>query len=104
MPPNETPRKVARALLSVSNKAGLVELAKDLDCLGVELVASGGTASAIRDAGLPVLEGSEIVYKTTPEEFAGHAGALLRAGASFIGGCCGTNPKFIEALAQQLRE
>jgi len=56
------------------------------------------------NAGLPVLEGDEIVYKTTPEEFAGHAGALLRAGASFIGGCCGTNPKFIEALARQLRE
>ena len=52
----DSPRKVARALLSVSNKAGLVELAKDLDGLGIELVASGGTANAIRDAGLPVVD------------------------------------------------
>ena len=55
------------------------------------------------NAGLPVLEGGEIVYKTTPEEFAGHVDALREAGARFIGGCCGTNPKFIEALARRLR-
>jgi methionine synthase I (cobalamin-dependent) len=55
------------------------------------------------NAGLPVLEGGEIVYKTTPEEFAGHVDALREAGVGFIGGCCGTNPKFIEALARQLR-
>ena len=74
MPPNETPRKVARALLSVSNKAGLVELAKDLDCLGIELVASGGTASAIRDAGLPVLDVAELT--ASPEMLGGRVKTL----------------------------
>ena len=42
------------ALLSVSNKKGLVELARELSKLGWSLLASGGTATAIRDAGLPV--------------------------------------------------
>ncbi len=43
-----------RALLSVSNKTGLVDLARGLHALGVELIASGGTARAIAEAGLPV--------------------------------------------------
>ena len=45
---------VRRALLSVSDKAGLVDLASALAARGVELVSTGGTAKALRDAGLPV--------------------------------------------------
>ena len=43
-----------RALLSVSDKAGLVDFAKRLDAAGVQLIASGGTARQLADAGLPV--------------------------------------------------
>lgn len=42
------------ALLSVSDKTGLVPLAKALDSSGLDLVASGGTAKSLRDAGLNV--------------------------------------------------
>lgn len=42
------------ALLSVSDKTGLVDFAKKLTSLGLELIASGGTSKAIRDAGIPV--------------------------------------------------
>uniref|UniRef100_A0A8B9SND5 Bifunctional purine biosynthesis protein ATIC n=1 Tax=Anas platyrhynchos TaxID=8839 RepID=A0A8B9SND5_ANAPL len=42
------------ALLSVSEKTGLVEFAKSLNALGLGLIASGGTAKSLRDAGLPV--------------------------------------------------
>lgn len=42
------------AILSVSNKQGLVEFAKKLHNLGLELVASGGTAKTIRNADIPV--------------------------------------------------
>ena len=49
-----------RALLSVSDKTGLVDLARGLVPLGWELVSTGGTAKAIRDAGLPVKDISEI--------------------------------------------
>ena len=45
---------IARALLSVYDKAGLEEFARGLAELGVELVASGGTAEALREAGLEV--------------------------------------------------
>ncbi|HTK15747.1 MAG TPA: bifunctional phosphoribosylaminoimidazolecarboxamide formyltransferase/IMP cyclohydrolase [Acidimicrobiia bacterium] len=47
-------RKIERALLSVWDKTGLLDLARVLHELGVELVSSGGTASAIADAGIPV--------------------------------------------------
>src|SRR6185295_12631923 len=46
--------KIARALLSVSDKAGLAELGQALARHGVELVSTGGTAGALRDAGLEV--------------------------------------------------
>jgi phosphoribosylaminoimidazolecarboxamide formyltransferase/IMP cyclohydrolase len=50
------PARVVRALLSVSDKSGLDEFGRGLAELGVELVASGGTARALRDAGLEVQE------------------------------------------------
>ncbi|MDR3708919.1 MAG: bifunctional phosphoribosylaminoimidazolecarboxamide formyltransferase/IMP cyclohydrolase [Capsulimonadaceae bacterium] len=52
--------KIKRALLSVSDKAGLVELAKELVDLGVELLSTGGTASALAAAGLPVTAVSDV--------------------------------------------
>ena len=51
---------VRRALLSVSDKQGLPELASGLDQLGVELVSTGGSARALRAAHLPVREVSDI--------------------------------------------
>jgi phosphoribosylaminoimidazolecarboxamide formyltransferase/IMP cyclohydrolase len=50
-----------RALLSVYDKTGVVELAQTLHELGVDLVSSGGTAKAIADAGVPVTDLAEIV-------------------------------------------
>lgn len=55
------------------------------------------------NAGLPAMVGGKVVYQTTPEAFAGHVPALVAAGASFIGGCCGTNPDFIRAAKQRLQ-
>jgi phosphoribosylaminoimidazolecarboxamide formyltransferase/IMP cyclohydrolase len=52
--------KIRRALLSVSDKTGLVELAQGLDRHGVELVSTGGTARALREAGLAVKDVSEL--------------------------------------------
>ncbi len=46
--------KITRALLSVYDKSGIVEFARELQQRGVELVSSGGTATAIADAGIPV--------------------------------------------------
>ena len=46
--------QIARALLSVSDKTGIVEFARGLADLGVEIVSTGGTAGALEDAGVPV--------------------------------------------------
>ncbi len=50
------------------------------------------------NAGLPEMTEGRTVYKQTAKEFARHAVALRDAGASFIGGCCGTTPEFIHEL------
>src|SRR3569833_538520 len=53
-------RKISRALLSVSDKTGLIDFAKGLAAQGVMLISTGGTAKALRDAGLTVSDVSEI--------------------------------------------
>src|SRR4051812_39662240 len=52
--------KITRALLSVSDKSGLVELGAALARHGVELVSTGGTAGALREAGLAVRDISDL--------------------------------------------
>jgi phosphoribosylaminoimidazolecarboxamide formyltransferase/IMP cyclohydrolase len=51
---------VRRALISVSDKTGLLDLARGLDALGVSLLSTGGTARSLRDAGLPVTDVSNV--------------------------------------------
>src|ERR1700709_2483318 len=51
--------RVRRALISVSDKPGVADFAKSLAALGVEILAPGGTASALREAGLTVTDVSE---------------------------------------------
>jgi methionine synthase I (cobalamin-dependent) len=51
-------------------------------------------------AGLPSLEAGRAAFRMTPAAFAAHLPALIEAGASFVGGCCGTSPEFIGALAK----
>ena len=78
---------VRRALLSVSDKTGLIELARALAARNVELLSTGGTAKAIREAGLPVKDVSDVTG--FPEMMDGrvktlhplvHGGLLGRAG------------------------
>ena len=52
--------KIKRALISVSNKAGILELAQELQERNVEIVSTGGSASMLRDAGFNVKEVSEL--------------------------------------------
>ncbi len=56
----DQPRKVTRALLSVSDKSGLIEFARALSAHGVDLVSTGGTAKAIAAAGLKVSDVSDL--------------------------------------------
>lgn len=52
--------KIKRALISVSDKTGVVELARSLHESGVEIVSTGGTMTSIREAGIPVIYVSEV--------------------------------------------
>jgi len=54
------------------------------------------------NAGVPELVGSQPVYRTSPADFASQIPSLITAGASFIGGCCGTGPEFIRAARDLL--
>ena len=78
---------IARALISVSDKTGVVEMAKGLAALGAEILSTGGTAKALRDAGVAVTDVA--AYTGSPEILDGrvktlhpkiHGGLLGRRG------------------------
>ena len=52
--------KPVRAIISVSDKTGVVEFAKELSSLGVEIISTGGTAKLLKEAGIPVKEISDL--------------------------------------------
>src|SRR3569832_2614387 len=66
--------KIQRALLSVSDKTGLVDFARALAGAGGELLSTGGTAKTLRDAGLAVIDVSE--YTGFPEMLDGRVKTL----------------------------
>ena len=88
---------IQRALLSVSDKTGIVEFARQLHEKNVELLSTGGTARALRDAGLPVIEVSD--YTGFPECLDGRVKSLhpkVHGGFLYIRG----NPDHEEAAAR----
>jgi methionine synthase I (cobalamin-dependent) len=56
------------------------------------------------NGGLPEMVDGRTVYRSTPQQFASKVPLYVEAGASFIGGCCGTNPDFIRAAAVVLAD
>ncbi|OSM51147.1 phosphoribosylaminoimidazolecarboxamide formyltransferase, partial [Aeromonas salmonicida subsp. salmonicida] len=70
----EQARPIRRALLSVSDKTGILEFAKALNERGVALLSTGGTAKLLGDAGLPVTEVSD--YTGFPEMMDGRVKTL----------------------------
>jgi 5-methyltetrahydrofolate--homocysteine methyltransferase len=56
------------------------------------------------NAGKPKLVGDKTVFEMTPASFAAGIGECLRAGARFVGGCCGTTPEHIRAVAEILKK
>lgn len=54
------------------------------------------------NAGLPEMVQGQVVYRTTARDFADQIPALRQAGATFIGGCCGTSPDFIRLVKSVL--
>jgi 5-methyltetrahydrofolate--homocysteine methyltransferase len=54
------------------------------------------------NAGAPVLEGMQVLYKQSPEEMAGELPALLAAGPRIVGACCGSTPAHIRRFREVL--
>src|SRR5436309_12869249 len=52
--------KIRRALISVSDKAGIVDFARKLKAFGVEIISTGGTAKTLREAGIEVRDVSDV--------------------------------------------
>ena len=98
----------------------LVELARELGVFGLgancgrglegyqEVVQAliearpEGVLVAKLNAGIPRLEGTEVVYDATPERMADYALWCAENGVGIIGGCCGSTPRHIEAMARAL--
>src|ERR1700744_2071326 len=94
-------RRVSRALISVSDKTGVTEFARALADLGIELVSTGGTRKTLSDAGLTVLDVSDLTG--FPEMMDGRVKTLHPA---VHGGLLAVrdNPQHAEAMrAQHIR-
>lgn len=89
---------IKRAVISVSDKTGVVEFAKELASLGVEILSTGGTAKAMREGGVPVIEVSD--YTGFPEMMDGRVKTLH---PKIHGGllCRRSNAKDVEDCAKQ---
>ena len=55
------------------------------------------------NAGMPEVVDGQTIWTQTPGNFAAQVPALIEAGASFVGGCCGTAPEFIKAVRERLQ-
>ena len=98
-----TPEVVAATLSSLGVQAVCVNCSlgpQEIAPIVRELVRASRCPVAVRpNAGMPRLEQGRTVYDITPEEFAQAMDQMLDGGVTIVGGCCGTNPAFIEKLA-----
>jgi len=74
---------VTQALISVSDKRGVLDFARELSALGIKLLSTGGTASLLREAGLPVTDVSE--HTGFPEMLDGRVTRRDTAASSPVG-------------------
>jgi 5-methyltetrahydrofolate--homocysteine methyltransferase len=102
-----TPERAAKELTAAGAHVVGANCGKGIDgFIGICQRLHGATDLPIwikSNAGLPRVSGDSVVYDMTAEVFAGYVPKLVSAGASFIGGCCGTNPEFIRAMSECLQ-
>ncbi len=78
--------------------ANMIEIVKQM-----RAVSHGVPILVHANAGAPVVEEGKTVFKETPEFMASRVGELVEAGANIVGGCCGTTPEHIRAMAAAVR-
>ncbi|MBI4926643.1 MAG: homocysteine S-methyltransferase family protein [Anaerolineae bacterium] len=104
----DTPQKVARKLklagadiIGVNCSGGPNQMLRILK--GMRAEVPDGSFSVMPNAGWPEQFGGRIIYPAVPEYFSEYALAFCEAGASILGGCCGTTPQHIKAMAAALK-
>jgi methionine synthase I (cobalamin-dependent)/5,10-methylenetetrahydrofolate reductase len=104
-PLGDTPEAVARRLaraevdaVGVNCSQGPAQVLRIVTAMRPH--AGGLPLAAMPNAGGPTRVGGRILYPATPEYFAEHATAFLDAGVAILGGCCGTGPEHISAMAR----
>jgi len=101
--PPDAVRKLADAGADVVG-ANCTLTAPDMIGLAEILVAESPVPVLVQpNAGQPDMVDGRAVYRVTPEEFAGDIGKILDTGPAAVGGCCGTTPAHIRAIAEYLR-
>ena len=83
--------------LGVNCSLGPAELAPIVSEM---LAATDKPVIAQANAGLPTVSGGETTYAISPEAYTSAVSSLIEAGVSIVGGCCGTDPDYIRALAR----
>ncbi len=100
-----TPAQAAAALLDAGADvvgANCEITAEEMPALVAELRAATDAPLVMQpNAGQPHLVEGHTVYGETPERFASFMPAIVAAGASIVGGCCGTTPEYIVALGRR---
>lgn len=103
-----TPPEVAAVVLGACGadiigancSSGPEELLETLRAIGLYF---DGFISVLPNAGLPELVNGKTVYRATPEYMADYALKFAKLGVNLVGGCCGTNPDHIRAIAKALK-
>jgi 5-methyltetrahydrofolate--homocysteine methyltransferase len=88
----------------LSNKFDVAVPATAKQTPNIKLGAKRVLLLAEPNAGKPELVDGRTVYKVSPEDFAAAAEKIYSAGVNIIGGCCGTGPEHIKALAERLKK
>jgi len=108
-PLGHTPEQVAQFLhdlevevIGVNCSMGPAMVLRVVQRMRAALGANSVYLSAQPNAGWPTQAGGRLMYPATPDYFAEHALALVDAGATIVGGCCGTTPEHIAAMRSAL--
>ncbi len=102
--PARIPAAVARLRAAEADVVGVNCVAGPSALALLAALDDPGPLAAFSSAGLPESRAGQLVYPATPATFAAHGLALVEAGVRLIGGCCGTGPAHIAALAKALEE
>ena len=106
--PTAVAKMLSLAVDAVGFNCGTATLDEYIELAEAYVAAAQSSGSDVAilaepNAGKPELEDGRAVYKVTPEEFAAACGEIRDAGLPILGGCCGTTPNHIRAVAEALK-